>query len=330
MKTICVDSQMLTTFQECGEKFDLTFLQNLRPVHPVEPLVKGDVLHTGLEAYYRYLKAGLQTETSRSVIHSQGIEIAALEMDAKAALNGIDLELAEEVKIATLEYLDFYKDDDLVPLEVEEPFVMVLYENPEDDLRICYAGKIDLVATASRYRWEPVPFDNKTTSRNQTPSGRSNQFFGYCNALGSSQLVVNRIGFQKTLSKAERFKRITLSYPSEYRERWVRNTIKWVYKLVWALETGRFEENLSSCDKYSGCAMKAICESINPEAREWVIESKYMVGERWDPTKMLGLKKENPSDVFLPPSLAEQSGPALSSSNDGNEIGQTGQSESGI
>jgi hypothetical protein len=319
MRTICFDSQILTTFQECAEKYYLTFIENLKPAHPVDPLVKGDVMHTGLEAYYRYLKAGLAGEQSRPLLHTQAVEIAAVEMDAKAALNGISLELAEEVKKATLEYLDFYRNDDLVPLEIEEPFIMVLYESPKDDLRICYAGKIDLVATASRYQWKPVPFDNKSTTRNQTPSGRSNQFFGYTVALDTSQLVVNRIGFQKTLSAAERFKRIPLSYPPEYRQRWVRNTIKWGYKLVFALENQQYEENLSSCDKYSGCAMKPICESINPEAREWVIQSKYITGEKWDPTKLLALKEAEPNNVYLPPSIEESGRLGLPSPNDANK-----------
>jgi hypothetical protein len=318
MKTICFDSQILTTFQECGEKFNLAFIENLKPAHPIDPLVKGDVLHTGLEAYYRYFKAGLQGEQDRVILHRNGVEIAILEARAKAALNGIDLDLSEEVIKTTVEYLDFYKNDDLVPLEIEEPFIQIIYESPEDELRICYAGKIDLVATASRYQWNPVPFDNKSTSRNTTPSGRSNQFFGYCNALDSSLLVVNRIGFQKTLSAAERFKRIPLSYPPEYRERWVRNTIKWGYKFAFALENNTFEENLSSCDKYSGCTFKTICESINPEAKEWVIQSQYIVGEKWDPTKLLGLKKEEPENVYLPPSVEESGCVGLSSSNDAN------------
>ena len=316
MRTICFDSQILTTFQECGEKFYLTFIENLKPFYPVDPLVKGDVLHTAVEGYYRYLKAGLQGEQDRTIIHKQGIEVAVLEARAKAALNGIDLELAEEVIKTTVEYLDFYQNDDLVPLEIEEPFIQVLYESPEDELRICYAGKIDLVATASRYQWNPIPFDNKSTTRNQTPSGRSNQFFGYCNALDSNLLVVNRIGFQKTLSASERFKRIPLSYPPEYRQRWVRNTIKWGYKLAFALENKQYEENLSSCDKYSGCTFKAICEAINPEAKEWIIQSKYMVGEKWDPTKLLGLKREEPNNVYLPPSIEESSRIGLPSGND--------------
>jgi hypothetical protein len=290
-----MDSQVLTTFQECSYKYELNFIQNLRPTWPAPALVKGDVLHTGLEAYYKYLKQELGGEREREHIHTSGVELAIEEANAKAALNGIgdvDLEL---ILHATRDYFNFYKNDDLVPLEIEQPFITELYDDGE--LRVLYAGKIDLVATASRYEWSPVPFDNKSQSRNQTPSGRSNQFFGYCNAINSSTLVVNRIGLQKTLSAAERFKRYPLSYPQEYRDRWVRNTVIWAKKLEFALDEGLFEENLSSCDKYSGCTYKRICEAHPIEAKEWVIQSDYITGNPWDVTKILGLPEREVVDL---------------------------------
>ena len=310
MRTLVFDSQLLTTFQECPLKFKMMYVDNLRSAHPIEPLVKGDVLHTAIEAYYKGLKNGKLSFESL-------VELAVKEAEAKAALNGIDLDLANEVIDVCVQYFEFWKDDDLKPIEVEQPFIKMLYENPEDNIRIGYAGKIDLVATASRYQWKPIPFDNKSTSRNQTPSSRSNQFFGYCNAIGSNLLVVNRIGFQKTLSLSERFKRIPLSYPKEYVDRWVRNTIKTGYRLAWSLDNDEWEEILPSCDKFSGCTFKPICESITPEAQEWKIKSEYIVGDRWDVTKLLELKKEEPQNVFAP-TIEGQSGIEDSSSDDAN------------
>lgn len=293
MRTIIIDSQILTAFMECSEKYDLMFIQNLKSMEVVDPLVKGDVLHTGLEAYYRHLKKVLNENVvpERKIIHEAGVEISVVEMRAKAALNGINLDLAEEVIKTTLEYFEFYKDDDLIPLEIEEPFIKEIYANEEEDLRILYAGKIDLIATSARYQWKPTPFDNKSTTRNSTPSSRSNQFFGYTDALDSNLLVINRIGFQKSLSAAERFKRLPVSYPPEYREKWRRETVvKWGRKLAWALDNQEFEENISSCDKFSGCTFKKICESITPEAREWVIQSQYVTGDSWDITRSMGKK----------------------------------------
>lgn len=330
MRTIVMDSQVLTTFQECPEKFRLTFLENIRPTHPSEPLVKGDVLHTCLEAYYKLLKAGLEKGEDRTTIHDLAVESAILEGRAKAALNGIDLGDAEEVIKTTVEYLEFYKFDDIIPLAIEEPFILNLYENQEDGLRVLYAGKIDLVATATRYNMEPVPFDNKSSGRNNTPSGRSNQFFGYTYALDSSLLVVNKIGFQKTLQPRERFKRHPLPYPKEYRERWVRNTIKTAYRLAWCLDNDEWEEIIASCDKYSGCTYKAICESVTPEAKEWKIQSEYIIGERWDVTKVLGLKQNESSQLFLPPSVAKSSGIGTPEANDGDKGSDEGESPRGI
>lgn len=317
MRTFIIDSQNLSMFQECGEKYRLTFKENLKPTFAAPPLTKGGVLHTGLESYYKYLMA--HPGEDRLLIHNQAVELAKSDAEAKAALIDINLDDANEVIYQIGEYLEYYKDDDIQPIAVEEPFLKVLYESVDDDFRLIYAGKVDLVATAARYQWKPVPFDNKSSARNQTPSGRSNQFFGYCWALDSNILVVNKVGFQKTLSPAERFKRYPLSYPQEYREQWVRNTIKWGYKLAWAIENDEWEENLTSCDKYSGCIFLPICESITPEAKEWKIRTEFITGEPWDVTKVLGLQNDPNEKVFTATTeLAESSGPNSPSSNDRN------------
>lgn len=309
MRTLIIDSQILTTYQECGQKYQNAFIEHLRPNHPVDPLVKGDVLHKGLEGYYRYLMNELKGDQDRSLIHAAGVELAIEDANIAAARNGINLDLAEEVIKAMTQYLEFYQNDDIVPLAVEEPFVLEMYYDETfmgEGLRILYAGKIDLVATASRYQWQPTPFDNKSTTRNTTASTRSNQFFGYTVALNSNLLVVNRIGFQKTLSAAERFKRIPLSYPEEYRENWRQQTlVKWGKKLALALERhsqgdpDAFEENVSSCDKFSGCQFKPICEAVGEEAKEWIIQSQFMVGEPWDVTKVLGIKVQKDEQTTL-------------------------------
>jgi len=329
LRTVIIDSQILSTFQECGEKYRLSFIENLRSAHVIDPLVKGDVLHTALEGYYRHLKDGLAGEQSRTLLHNQGIEKGIEDARAKAALNGIDLSLAEEVITACEEYFHYYRDDDIVPIYIEEPFIKSLYESPEDDLRVLYAGKIDLVATAARYEWNPTPFDNKSSGRNQTPSGRSNQFFGYTDAIDSSILVVNKVGFQKTLTPAERFRRYNLSYPKEYRARWVENTIKWAYKLVWAIDNNQFEENITSCDKYSGCTFKPICESSTPEAKEWKIQSQFITGDKWDVSRILGLKND-PNEKLILPKTASPSSVELLSANDANERNKAGEGKSGI
>jgi len=299
-------------------------------MHVIEPLVKGDILHTALETYYKFLKDELKGDASRTIIHTLAIEKAVEDARAKAALNGIDLGVAEEVITVCEEYFHFYKDDELVPLYIEEPFIKSLYE--DGDFRILYAGKIDLVATARRYQWNPVPFDNKSSARNNTPSSRSNQFFGYTDATNSSILVVNKIGFQKSLTPAERFKRHTLSYPQEYREGWILNTIRWGHKLAWAIDNGIFEENLSSCDKFSGCTFKPICESSTPEAKEWKIQTQYITGERWDVTRTLGFKDDvikGIEEIITIPTQ-ERSGLGLLSPDDANEGDKTGEGQSSI
>jgi hypothetical protein len=306
MRTIALDSQILNTVQACARKANLEFLQNWRPTEKAEALEKGDLMHRMLAHLYR---ARMKQRTDLGKVIEEAIEIAHV---AAVDMSLTDSTVDENTK-QFKEYAIHYQNDGWKPLEVERPFSKVLYRREDEvvwrvgdvvategtpgaqgtvvkeGLQILYEGVIDLVADTPHGIFV---VDHKTASRRSTPTKLSNQFMGYCWATGSYNFVVNRIGFQKTLSVNERFQRPFLSYNKQILDEWAQSAIYWTKVLVGYIDTGYFPPNFTSCDKYSGCIFQGVCEAI-PEVREFKLQSNFYVGEPWSPHTRDGIKADD-------------------------------------
>lgn len=282
MRTIALDSTILNTLQNCGRKVDLEFLRNWRPTEKAEALEKGDLMHQMLAHYYRERRKGRTKDPNmHSIVIAEAVELG------RRAAAGMDLSVStseEDIK-QFKENIMFWQQDGWEILEVEQPFSKVLYERPDqpgkEGLRILYEGVIDLVVQ------NPSPYaicivDHKTSSRRGTVSKLSNQFMGYSWAMNVQQVIINKIGFQKTLPPRERFNRVFLQYERELLKEWTRNTIYWVHVLVGYVDQKYFPPNFTSCDKYSGCIFKGVCESI-PAVREFKLQAHFYEGKPWSP-----------------------------------------------
>jgi hypothetical protein len=173
-------------------------------------------------------------------------------------------------------YADYYQHDSWSPLAVEEVGSKILFEN--ESYKFIYNFKIDMIAEQGRVI---APFDHKTSKRRSEPSSLSNQFIGYCYGLGLNNIVINSIGFQKTLSPQQRFNRFILTIDQDRINEWIENTIHWCARIIQHQEENNFPMNLTSCDKYSGCIYSSLCET-DPESRLYKIERDFKVGESWD------------------------------------------------
>jgi len=275
MRTIALDSQILNTLCSCPRKVRLEFLQNWRPTEKAEALEKGDLMHRMLAHYYQGRKDGHKPYDTVN----EAVEIAR-----RAS---VDMDLNESTVDENIKqfksYALWYQSDGWEPLEIERPFSKVLYEREDvegkEGLRVLYEGVIDLITKTPHGIFVT---DHKTASRRSTPSKLSNQFMGYAWATDSSNFIVNRIGFQKTLGEQERFQRVMLSYNSPIIEEWKEQAIYWTRVLVNYIDTGYFPPNFTSCDKYSGCIFQKVCEAI-PEVREFKLMTNFYVGEPWSP-----------------------------------------------
>jgi len=222
----------------------------------------------------------------------------------------IDLELgiqkAEECVKQFRDYVVYTALDTWVPIAVEEPFSKLMYQRPDvscpmhekwlesckdckrtEGLTILYKGKTDLIVKVTNVPGIVIIVDHKTGSRNQDPTGLSNQFMGYAWAFQDitpdrvPRVIINKIGFQKTLPPKDRFRRYTKSYQRDVLEEWRSNTVYWVHQLLSYMDHNTFPANFTSCDKYGGCVFRDVCYSI-PSARERKLKIEFKVREKTD------------------------------------------------
>ena len=290
-----MDSQVLNSIQLCQRRVKHQFVDNLVLPNVSEPIERGSLMHDMLEVYYgcigkcvRYdaalwlatKEAGfdvVKPDWTRDNIAQFAVAVGRFRA-SKMALPGDEV---DEVIFQFSEYHKFYGNDGWHPLAVEEVGSKLLFE--DDDLQVIYNFKIDVVMEQGSKIW---PWDHKTSSRRQTPSSMSNQFMGYAFGLNTLNIVVNKIGFQKTLKPGERFQRDILQYTKTRLEEWVENTIYWARMLDYSLQHKHYPMNLTSCDKFGGCHFEAICRK-DVQLRELIMERDYKVGKTWDVAKVL-------------------------------------------
>jgi hypothetical protein len=212
-----------------------------------------------------------------NTIPQEGLKIFSIQAGRFFATKlDLPIDELEECIFQFSSYCDYYAHDSWHPLAVEEVGSKILYES--EDLKIIYNFKIDLIAEQGRII---APFDHKTSKRRSEPSSLSNQFIGYCYGLGLNNIVINKIGFQKTLSPKERFNRFILTIDNDRINEWIQNTVYWCRLLQDYHTNNYWPRNFTSCDKYSGCIYSKLCES-SPEGRLYKIERDYKIEKPWD------------------------------------------------
>lgn len=297
-KILSLDATILNTFMSCARKAKYSFIDNLRPPDKEEALERGDLIHKMLEVYYslqlknfefntevwkEILQSGIKAPTKNDLSTTRDFAISTGRyFSTKMTLPS---EEVEESIYQFREYCNYFSHDSWSPLAVEEVGSKILFENEE--FKFIYNFKIDLIAEQGRII---APFDHKTSRRRSEPSSLSNQFIGYCYGLGLNNIVINKIGFQKSLTPAQRFNRYILTIDDVRIAEWVDNTISWCARIIEAKESDSWPMNLTSCDKYSGCIYASLCET-DPESRLYKIERDFKVDKPWDVAKELEKEK---------------------------------------
>jgi hypothetical protein len=271
MRTIALDSQVLNDVMACGYKAYLRFIRNKSPEHKAEALEKGDLMHRMLAYHYKQIKAGRKAEYPLIVN-----EAVNLGVEAASDMELSQTDVAENI-MQYRQYALYYQQDGWMPIEVEQVFSKVLYESEEKQIRIIYEGIIDLVPQTPAGL---VIVDHKTSRMRKQPFLLSTQFMGYSWAMNIPQVVVNKIGFQKTLSPKERFNRYRMPYQKAHIEQWKRDAIYYAFLLISWMDQGYFPMNYTSCDKYGGCIFQPVCGSI-PEVREHKLAMLYKEEKPW-------------------------------------------------
>ena len=178
------------------------------------------------------------------------------------------------------QYMQFYRNDHWIPLEVEVVKGRVLYEDTE--IRILWKAKLDEVVDTNQGIF---PVDHKTMSQRRDTVSMNNQFIGQCILQETNQVIINKIGFQSSLKPEEKFMRTPVGYSMSRLIEWQTETLPYYGKLLLMYaETGHYPPNFDHCEgKYGACAFLKVCES-DPAMRESSIKQLFVVGPAWNPT----------------------------------------------
>jgi len=307
MNHIIMDSQILSTLMSCGRLTDFRFNQDLTSTGgKSNSLECGSLVHVFLEYYYKGLRAGKM----RVKCIEEGFEAAKLYLNGCehciAAANPPEgqkimpcafhqhgdftgckntPDTSEKNRLGwqyvfqvIMQYLDKYKADSWVPLEIEHVKGTLLYEDAE--ISVIWKAKFDLIVDTNQ---QVFPVDHKTMSQRRPTLSLNNQFMGQCILTNSRNMVVNKIGFQKSLSKEEQFERVMISYSKDRLEEW-RNVIVpyWARQMVKYNNTGYWPPNFTHCEnKYGICPFKEVCES-DRNMRAETIKLNFIKGKTWD------------------------------------------------
>lgn len=306
-KNVIMDSQVLTTLMTCGRLTDFRFNMSLQSIKgKSNSLECGSIVHTFMEYYYKNIINGIDKTKAlgfgmaaaelyirgcqmctdfvptpefpkppcgHKVNEFQGVKNTPKDSEAHKTGWSWALKTCEQ-------YVEFYKNDHWVPLEVEIVKQKVLYE--DDEIRIMWKAKLDLTADTNQ---SILPIDHKTMKQQRPNNSLNNQFIGQCHIMNTRNMVINKIGFQTSLKPEERFTRSIISYSAPRLMEWASDTLPFYARmLLMYAETGYFPPNYSNCEgKYGPCPFKGVCES-DPGMREEELKLNFVVGPEWNPT----------------------------------------------
>jgi PD-(D/E)XK nuclease superfamily protein len=279
---IVMDMSQFDLFRLCECRFDYRYNKNKTGPNKAHQLDRGTLVHIGAEVYYEGIRNGL---------HYQDAVNAALSKIREAGVIATDLEPEAVSRVIDVmeEYFDYWRveDQNLHITAVEQAFLYKLYE--DDEITIHLSGKIDLIYSDNKHTH--MPMDHKSYDRDFEVHRMSNQFKNYTYALtqgDGGELIVNRIGFQKTLKPHEKFKRPQLSYDKVYLQQWRQNVIKVIFHYLNCVAEDSWPMNETSCDKYHRkCEYFEVCDASGIEAKLYKLNANYNTVEPWDVSKSL-------------------------------------------
>lgn len=280
-RTLAVDSQILASISLCEMRTNLRFMHKYELVEEekADYLDRGDLLHTALKIYYT-----LKKRTDRFTFDDR-VQIAVDICRKKSVTLDVDAIESESYLDVFKQYCQFHKAESWIPVEVEQPFSVLLHVDHDLRLIFVYEGVIDLIIEGfGQGNYEIV--DHKGTARRYTPTELTFQFLGYCWAFGYNTLIAQQVGFQKTLAADKKFLRHRFSFPQENLDEWKENAIKFLTRWVKTMDSGNY---LMSYNGLACTAFNRVCPyykyycKATPDSREWNLQTKFNVGKEWSP-----------------------------------------------
>lgn len=288
MDNIVIDSQMLNALSSCAYRFNLSFIQRImqraegQDPAKVALLESGDLVHAIFKVFYTFR---IQRP---DLPYSRCIDLSCNFGRAYAIKLNQTLDESEDILFHAVEYFKFYEGELWIPLHVEKPFAVKLYESEEDNLRVIYDGIVDLIVDTPQ---GILGVDHKKAGRMLDGGSLqlANQFKGYAYALNMRHFVVNEVGVQKTKKPKDRFIRHTLLYSDDIIEEWRKNAIYRAQELAFFLKNNTWPQNYTGCKmtpdgQYSiPCNYQEICKTDPGTSREFVKAEFFTEKPVWSP-----------------------------------------------
>ena len=310
-KNVVLDATVLSTLMSCGTLADFRFNLNLQPLEgKSNNLEVGSLVHKVLEVFNLSIIKGVKrqdaigyafaagemyihgcryctsfTPTTEQLKPSCGHQIDEYPGMVNTPQVPDKSDNREKYKtgwkwaLETCEqYLDYYKNDSWVPLEVEVTKGMIVYE--DDEIRILWKAKLDRTVDTNQGIF---PVDVKTMKVRRDSVSLNNQFIGQCIVSKTRKMIVDKIGFQTTLEPKDKFTRTSMDYTADRLNEWQGTILPYWAKLMLMYdETGYWPPNFTHCEnKYGLCQFKDTCES-DRNIREETLKLNFMVGRKWD------------------------------------------------
>jgi len=306
-KNVILDATILTTLMGCPRLADFRFNHNLESINgKSNSLETGLIVHVFLEHFYRNTSRGMKRDEAighaftAAQLYIQGCKfctgfVPTQELPTPVCGHKVDQYPGvrntpkddEGYKIGwsrvletCQEYVDFWRNDHWVTLDVERVMGEVLYE--DEEIRVLWKSKIDWLVDNNEGIYST---DHKTMKQKRNNLSLNNQFIGQCIITKQRRMFINKIGFQKTLEPKEKFTRHAMSYSAARLIEWQSETLPYYAKLLLMYaESGHFPPNYNNCEtKYGNCGFSDVCES-DPNMRESEIKRLFVVGPEWNPS----------------------------------------------
>ena len=308
-KNVIMDATVLSSLMSCARYHDIRFNHRLVGMRGrSNSLEVGSLIHKVLEVFYQHqikgfprgvgignaLAAGqlfiLGCPHCASFVATDEVPTPTCKHDVDeypGVSNTPEMSKGSEVgwrfALETCEqYFNFYKNDAFIPLACEQVKGEIVYE--DDEIRILWKAKFDLIIDTNNSDVGIVSLDHKTFKQRRDKSTLSNQFLGQCFLLKARNVIVNKIGLQSSLKIDERLTREVVSFSADRLHEWQSEILPYyAYKYIQFTESGYWPPDYTHCDNMFGpCAYKQVCEA-DRGMREEVLKKNYTVAPVWDP-----------------------------------------------
>lgn len=301
-KNIILDATVMSSIVGCARLADFRFNRDLQEITgKSNNLECGSIAHHFLEDYYKGIRDGLDkvkcieagmkraslyikgcihcVNNNQVICGHEGTEWMGVKNTPEESVTKPHRKTGWSWILDTmLQYVDFYKNDSWVPIEVEHVKGHIIYE--DDDIRILWKAKYDLIVDTNNGLF---PIDHKTSSVDREIGVLNNQFMGQAYLLKGRSMMINKIGLQTSFKPHEKFERVVINYTLDQLTEWSQEIVPfWGKMMIMYSENNMWPPNFQHCEnKFGRCSFYDVC-SVDRSIRDTEIKMKFFKGKKWD------------------------------------------------